>query len=120
MKIIDFGLAKTSFMGEMTATGLILGTPQYMSPEQVKGRPVDARTDIYALGALTYHVVTGRPPFAGDTPIAVSFAACTEAPADPRSLRADVPARLAEAILKALAKEPGDRLQTVKAFRSAL
>jgi eukaryotic-like serine/threonine-protein kinase len=120
VKIIDFGLAKTTFLGQMTATGLILGTPQYMSPEQVKGRPVDARSDIYALGALTYHAVTGRPPFDGDTPIAVTFAACTEAPVDPRELRSDVPAVLAKAILAALAKEPSDRLQSVSEFRSAL
>jgi eukaryotic-like serine/threonine-protein kinase len=120
VKIIDFGLAKTTFLGEMTATGLILGTPQYMSPEQVRGRPVDARSDIYALGALTYHTLTGRPPFNGDTPIAVTFAACTEPAVDPRELRSDVPAVLAKAILAALAKEPSERLQSVAEFRKAL
>jgi eukaryotic-like serine/threonine-protein kinase len=120
VKIIDFGLAKTTFLGEMTATGLILGTPQYMSPEQVRGRPVDARSDIYALGALTYHTLTGRPPFNGDTPIAVTFAACTEPAVDPRELRSDVPAVLAKAILAALAKEPSERLQSVADFRRAL
>lgn len=120
LKIIDFGLAKTTFLGQMTATGLILGTPQYMSPEQIQGRAVDARSDIYSLGALAYHTVAGAPPFGGETPIAVTFAACTQEPADPRSLRPEVPARLADGILAALSKEPARRPQTVEAFRAAL
>lgn len=120
VKIIDFGVAKTTFLGDMTATGLILGTPQYMSPEQVKGSSVDARSDIYALGALAYHALTGRPPFEGDTPIAIGFAVCTQEPADPRSLREDLPARAAEAIGSALAKEPSQRPQTVGAFRDSM
>lgn len=120
VKIIDFGVAKTTFLGDMTATGLILGTPQYMSPEQVKGRPIDARSDIYALGALAYHTFTGGPPFEGNTPIAVGFAVCTEEPADPRARREDLPESAARAIAAALAKEPTNRPQTVAAFRDAL
>ncbi len=60
-------------MQGMTATGLIVGTPEYMAPEQVRGQPCDVRTDLYALGAVAYHVFTGRPPFRGETPIAVGL-----------------------------------------------
>src|SRR5690606_2362029 len=87
VKLIDFGLAKSSFMPELTATGLIMGTPHYMSPEQVRGRVVDARSDLYSLGALTYHAMTGRTPFDGPTPIAIGFAHCSETPVPPRTLR---------------------------------
>ena len=80
VKVIDFGLAKATFMAGMTATGLIIGTPEYMAPEQVRGLPQDARTDVYALGALAYHLFVGRPPFAGETPIAIGFQHVTETP----------------------------------------
>lgn len=120
VKIIDFGLAKASFLRGMTATGLIMGTPQYMSPEQIKGKAVDARSDIYSLGALTYHAVTGRPPFDGATPIAIGFAHLSEQPAAPRDVQARVSKRLSEAILRALEKNPVDRPQTVDEFRKAL
>src|SRR5262249_6452722 len=104
VKIIDFGLAKTSFVAGMTATGLILGTPEYMAPEQVRGRDIDARTDVYALGAVAYHMVTGSAPFAGDTPIAIGFAHCTQPVRPPVELRAELPPRMNAAILRALAK----------------
>ena len=74
VKIIDFGLARVANLEGMTATGMLLGTPEYMAPEQIKGGTIDARTDLYSLGALTYHALVGRPPFTGDTPIAVSLA----------------------------------------------
>jgi serine/threonine-protein kinase len=67
VKIIDFGLAALPHLEGMTATGVILGTPEYMAPEQIRGRTVDARTDIYALGAVIYHALTGRPPFRGES-----------------------------------------------------
>jgi serine/threonine-protein kinase len=116
VKIIDFGLATTAVGDGMTATGTILGTPHYMAPEQLRGKAVDARTDIYALGALAYHLVTGRPPFAGDNPIAIGFAHVSEPPVAPRQLRKDVPGPLESAILAALAKEPADRPATARAF----
>jgi serine/threonine-protein kinase len=87
-----------------------------MAPEQVRGRPVDARTDIYALGALAYHLVCGRPPFAGDNPIAIGFAHISEPIVAPRLLRKDVPPALEAAIVAALAKAPEDRPATAKAF----
>ncbi|MBV8756556.1 MAG: protein kinase [Deltaproteobacteria bacterium] len=116
VKLIDFGLATTVAAEGLTATGAILGTPHYMAPEQVRGKPVDARTDIYALGALAYHLVCGRPPFAGDNAIAIGFAHLSEPPLPPSQLRKDVPAGLEAAILAALAKPPEDRPASAKAF----
>jgi eukaryotic-like serine/threonine-protein kinase len=116
IKIIDFGLATTAFGDGLTATGAILGTPHYMAPEQVRGKPVDVRTDIYALGALAYHLVCGRPPFAGDNPIAIGFAHISEPVVPPRQLRKDVSPALDEAILAALAKAPEDRPPSAKEF----
>ena len=116
VKIIDFGLATTAVGDGLTATGAILGTPHYMAPEQVRGKPVDARTDIYALGALAYHLVCGRPPFSGDNAIAIGFAHLSEPPPPPRQLRKDVPANLEAAILAALAKSPDDRPSSARAF----
>jgi eukaryotic-like serine/threonine-protein kinase len=116
VKIIDFGLATTGFGDGLTATGAILGTPHYMAPEQVRGKNVDARSDIYALGALSYHLVTGRPPFSGDNAIAIGFAHLSEPPTPPRQLRKDCPAKLEAAILAALAKNPDDRPSSAKAF----
>ena len=109
VKLIDFGLATTLVGDNLTATGAILGTPHYMAPEQVRGKPVDARADIYSLGALAYHLVTGRPPFTGENAIAVGFAHCSETPDAPRTLRRDCPPALDAAILAALAKNPADR-----------
>jgi serine/threonine-protein kinase len=116
VKLIDFGLATTSMADGLTATGAILGTPHYMAPEQVRGKNVDARSDIYALGALAYHLVCGRPPFSGDNAIAIGFAHLSEPPPPPRQLRKDVPANLEAAILGALAKNPDDRPATARAF----
>nr|MDQ3368819.1 serine/threonine protein kinase [Myxococcota bacterium] len=116
VKIIDFGLATMAMADGLTATGAILGTPHYMAPEQVRGKAVDVRTDIYALGALTYHLVCGRPPFSGDNAIAIGFAHLSETPPPPRQIRRDVPEHLEAAILAALAKAPEDRPSTARAF----
>ena len=120
VKIIDFGLAKSTFLRGMTATGLIMGTPHYMSPEQIKGDDVDAASDIYALGALTFHAATGQPPFDGNTPIAIGFAHLTEPPRDPRLLRPDLPEKLGRAILSALAKAPRERPLSAADFKRGL
>jgi serine/threonine-protein kinase len=119
-KVIDFGLAKATFMAGMTATGLIIGTPEYMAPEQVKGLPQDARTDVYALGALAYHVFAGRPPFSGETPIAIGFAQVSEPPRPPRELRPELPESIDKAILQALEKDPGKRFLDAADFKRAL
>jgi serine/threonine-protein kinase len=120
VKVIDFGLAKATFMAGMTATGLIIGTPEYMAPEQVKGLPQDARTDVYSLGALAYHVFVGRPPFAGETPIAIGFQHVTEAPRPPRQLRPELPESIEKALLHALEKDPGSRFSDAAELKRAL
>jgi serine/threonine-protein kinase len=117
IKIIDFGLAKTTFHEQKSTTSAVLGTPAYMSPEQISGGIVDARSDIYALGALAYHMVTGRPPFRRQSPIAVAFAHLNDEPTRPQELVKHVPDAVADAILAALAKKPEDRPPTVAAFR---
>ena len=116
VKIIDFGLATCGISEGLTATGAILGTPHYMAPEQVRGKAVDARTDVYALGALAYHLVCGRPPFSGDNAIAIGFAHLSEAPTAPSTLRKDLPANLEAAILGALAKSADERPASARAF----
>jgi serine/threonine-protein kinase len=120
VKVIDFGLAKMSFATWMTATGLIMGTPEYMAPEQVRGLATDARTDVYALGAMAYFALAGRPPFTGMTPIAIGFAQVNDPPPPLRSQRPEVPVALEEAVMKALAKEPAKRFPDAGELRRAL
>jgi eukaryotic-like serine/threonine-protein kinase len=120
VKLIDFGLAKATSGAGLTATGVLLGTPHYMSPEQVRGKTVDAASDLYSLGALAYHLVCSRPPFAGENAIAVGFAHCSETPIAPRAIRADVPVHLDAIVMRALAKAPHDRPRSAAEFRAAL
>ncbi len=120
VKVIDFGLAKAPTMTGLTATGFILGTPEYMAPEQIRGGTVDVRTDVYALGATAYFALTGQPPFVRDSPIAVGFAQVTEDPQPPRELRPEIPEAAEGAILKALSKDPDDRFPDIATMRAAL
>jgi serine/threonine-protein kinase len=120
VKIIDFGLAHLPHLEGMTATGMIIGTPEYMAPEQIRGRPVDARTDVYALGALVYHGLTGRPPFTGDSAIAVGFAHCNEALAPPHLVRPEVPEAWSSLVTRAMAKDPAARFDSVSDLAAAL
>jgi eukaryotic-like serine/threonine-protein kinase len=120
VKVIDFGLAKASFLAGMTATGLILGTPEYMAPEQVRGMACDGRTDLYSLGALAYHLFTGRPPFTGETPIAIGFAHVSETAISPKKLRPELPDSIDQALLKALEKDPSKRFVDAAEFKQAI
>jgi eukaryotic-like serine/threonine-protein kinase len=120
VKLIDFGLAKATAADGLTASGMLLGTPHYMSPEQIRGKTVGPQSDIYSLGALAYHVYTGRPPFAGDNAIAVGFAHLSEAPPPPRQLRPEIPENVENAILAALAKEPLQRPAGPQTFADLL
>ena len=120
VKVIDFGLAKSSFQAGATATGIIQGTPEYMAPEQVRGLACDARTDVYALGATAYYALTGRPPFLGDTPIAIGFAQVHDKVRPPRELRPEIPAALEAAILRALEKDPAARFSDADEWRKQL
>jgi tRNA A-37 threonylcarbamoyl transferase component Bud32 len=120
LKIADFGIAKADDQTELTREGSLLGTASYLAPEQLTGQPVDARADLYSLGLVLYECLTGRVPFEGDTGAAVALARLHTQPADPRRLRADVPPRLADAVMRALAREPDDRFASAAAFRAAL
>ena len=120
VKLIDFGLATSELLNGLTATGQMLGTPSYMSPEQVRCQAVDARSDIYSLGALAYRAIAGVPPFEAATPIAVGFAHLMETATPLSDRRSDVPPKLSDLIARALAKNPEDRPQTVGEFLAAL
>jgi len=105
----------------MTQTGLSLGTPQYMSPEQAMGeRTIDARSDIYALGAVTYEMLTGDPPFSGNTVQSIVAKVLTEKPTAPSAVRDTIAPGVEQAVLRALAKLPADRFATAAAFVAAL
>ena len=120
IKVMDFGIARV--LGPETApqTSAVLGTASYLSPEQAQGGPVDARTDIYSLGAVLYELLTARPPFTGDSPVAVAYKQVNEAPAVPSSLNPDVPAPLDAVVMKALSKNPSNRYQTAEEFSADL
>jgi serine/threonine-protein kinase len=113
VKVTDFGIAKMMSMG-MTQAGQILGTPNYMSPEQVKGRSVDGRADIFSLGVILYELVTGEKPFGGQNITTVIYKIINENPISPRELDATIPVGLSYVIQKALAKSPDERYQTCR------
>ena len=111
-KIMDFGIARSLSGKGITGAGVLIGTPEYMSPEQVEGKDIDQRSDIYSLGVMLYEMVTGRLPFAGDTPLSIAHKHKYEAPEDPKKLNAQVSDRLARVILKCLAKDRNQRFQS--------
>ena len=113
VKVTDFGIAKMVSMG-MTQTGQVLGTPNYMSPEQVKGRQVDGRSDIFSLGVILYDLVTGEMPFPGQNLTTVIYKIINENPIPPRELDATIHSGLSYVICKALAKSPDERYQTCR------
>jgi tetratricopeptide (TPR) repeat protein len=119
-KIMDFGIARSIFAGGMTAEGAMIGTPEYMSPEQVEGRETDGRSDIYSLGVLIYEMATGRVPFEGDTPLSVAFKQKNEIPQGPRKLNPQVPEDLNRLILRCLEKDRSRRFQTAEEFLADL
>jgi len=120
LKIIDFGLASCTHQEGMTATGLILGTPEYMAPEQVTGRKVDERADIYSLGIILYEIFTGKVPFTGDSAIAIGLQQLREEPLRPAEINPRILSKLEEVILKALQKDPAERYTSVSEMRVEL
>ncbi len=115
-KIMDFGIARSLAGAGTTAEGVIIGTPEYMSPEQVEGKPADQRADIYALGVILFEMVTGRPPFDGETALAVAHKHKYDPPPDPRTLNPQIPANLSRVILRCLEKKRETRYQMAEEF----
>ncbi len=121
--LVDFGLAKPIREGGsvwVTRTGAIVGTAHYMAPEQARGERVDARADVYGLGALTYEMIAGVPPFLGNTAFAVLTLLLTEQPVAPSAIVAGIPPSLDALVLRALAKDPNERPESVAAFAQQL
>jgi eukaryotic-like serine/threonine-protein kinase len=113
VKVADFGLARATNQSlELTQVGITMGTPLYMSPEQVEGGEIDPRTDIYSFGVTCYQMLAGRPPFDGDSPLAVAVQHLRKAPERLENLRPDIPQGLCRIVHKMLAKAPGDRYQS--------
>lgn len=122
VKVADFGLARQCNDGELrlTQTGVTMGTPLFMSPEQIHGHSVDGRSDIYSLGAVAYYMLAGRPPFVGESAMAVAMQHCGSPPPPLSEARPEVPPSLVQIIEKMLAKKPEDRFESAAALLAAL
>jgi serine/threonine protein kinase len=119
VRLLDFGIAKE--YGKLaTSTGVVLGTPEYMSPEQAQGESVDFRTDIYALGIVVFEIFTGRLPFQGETPISILYKHVHEPPPLQDAAAEGMPSRLVAVLSRALAKNPAERYQTAGEMAEAL
>src|SRR3954453_23405524 len=120
-KVTDFGIARSLDVEHgMTQTGTVLGTSNYIAPEQASGRPVDAHTDVYSLGVVLYELLTGDVPFPGESFVAVAMKHVQEPPPNVLDVRGDVPLRVAAAIDRALEKDPAQRFPTMDAFAAEL
>jgi serine/threonine-protein kinase len=119
-KIMDFGIARSLKLKGITGAGVMIGTPEYMSPEQVEGKETDPRSDIYSFGVILYEMVTGRVPFEGDTPFTIGMKHKSEVPRNPSELSAQIPEDLGRLILRCLAKDKNQRYQTSEELISDL
>jgi len=119
VKVMDFGIARamSDASSTMTATAAVVGTAQYLSPEQARGETVDSRSDVYSAGCLLYELLTGRPPFVGDSPVAVAYQHVREPAAPPSDHDTDLPPEIDAIVMKALAKRLEDRYQSAAAMR---
>ena len=121
VKVMDFGIARALGEGQnVTQTAAVIGTAQYLSPEQARGEAVDARSDVYAAGCVLFELLTGEPPFTGDTPVAVAYQHVREDPRSPSELNPQVTPQLDAIVLKALSKNPANRYQSSAEMRADL
>jgi eukaryotic-like serine/threonine-protein kinase len=120
VKVMDFGIARavSDAQATMTQTAQVIGTAQYLSPEQARGERVDARSDLYSAGCLLYELLTGRPPFTGDSPVAIAYQHVRENPIPPSQVDPEIPGWADAIVLKAMAKDPADRYQSAEEMRT--
>ncbi|WP_369272227.1 protein kinase [Streptomyces sp. R11] len=119
VKVMDFGIARAMQSGvtSMTQTGMVVGTPQYLSPEQALGRGVDARSDLYSVGIMLFQLVTGRLPFEADSPLAIAYAHVQEEPVAPSSINSALPPAVDALVARALKKNPNERFPSAESMR---
>jgi serine/threonine-protein kinase len=120
VKVMDFGIARAGTASQMTEAGSIIGTAQYLSPEQARGAPVDQTSDLYSTGIVLYELLTGTVPFTGETPVEIAMKHLSQVPAPPSSHRPEVPRDLDYVVLRALAKDPADRYHSAEDMDSDL
>ncbi len=119
-RIMDFGIARSLQAKGITGAGVMIGTPEYTSPEQVDGKETDQRSDIYSLGVILYEMMTGRLPFKGDTSLSIALKHKTETPSDPRQFNVQIPEALSQAILRCMEKNKESRYQSAEELLSEL
>ena len=121
VKVMDFGIARAAAdTSAMTMTAAVIGTAAYLSPEQARGEHVDARSDVYSTGCVLYELVTGAPPFVGDSPVAVAYQHVREDPTPPSAYDDELPPEVDAVVLKAMAKNPANRYQSADEMRADL